>query len=212
MTATVPQPRDSVPAPARSAALVPVWDLPLRLLHWATALCVLVAWFTPNTYDTMHRSAGYAVLVLLPVRLVWGFIGTRHSRFRNPLRVCRVLPRYLLDMARGRSRRYLGLNPAGSAISMAMLVLLVISGVSGWMQVTLRFFGVAWVQDTHTYASDAVMVLVLVHVVGVVLMSIRQRENLVRAMITGWKRNGTAARTFSRLELPFRFNRNGKRP
>jgi cytochrome b len=92
------------------------------------------------------------------------------------------------------SRRYLGLNPAGSAISMAMLVLLVISGVSGWMQVTLRFFGVAWVQDTHTYASDAVMVLVLVHVVGVLLMSIRQRENLVRAMITGWKRSGAAGR------------------
>ena len=173
---------------------MPVWDLPLRLLHWATALCVLVAWFRPNAYDTLHRSAGYAVLVLVPIRLVWGFTGTRYSRFRNPLRVCRALPRYLMDVARGRSRRYLGLNPAGSAISMAMLLLLVISGVSGWMQVTLRFFGVAWVQDTHTYASDAVMLLALVHVLGVLAMSIRQRENLVRAMITGWKRSGAARR------------------
>jgi cytochrome b len=188
----VQHPRDPKPASARPGAAVPVWDLPLRLLHWATALCVLVAWFTPNAYDTLHRSAGYAVLVLVPVRLVWGLTGTRYSRFRNPLRVGRALPRYLMDVARGRSRRYLGLNPAGSAISMAMLILLVISGVSGWMQVTLRFFGVAWVQDTHTYASDAVMVLALVHVLGVLLMSIRQRENLVRAMITGWKRSGAA--------------------
>jgi cytochrome b len=194
LTATVQHPRDPQPASARPGAPVPVWDLPLRLLHWATALCVLVAWFTPNTYDTLHRSAGYAVLILVPVRLVWGFTGTRYSRFRNPLRVGRALPRYLMDMARGRSRRYLGLNPAGSAISMAMLILLVISGVSGWMQVTLRFFGVAWVQDAHTYASDAVMLLALVHVLGVLLMSIRQRENLVRAMITGWKRSGAARR------------------
>jgi cytochrome b len=194
LTATVQQPRDPQPASTRSGAPVQVWDLPLRLMHWATALCVLVAWFTPNTYDTLHRSAGYGVLVLVPFRLVWGFIGTRHSRFRNPLRVCRALPRYLLDMARGRSRRYLGLNPAGSAISMAMLILLAISAVSGWMQVTLRFFGVAWVQDTHSYASDAVMLLALLHVLGVALMSIRQRENLVRAMITGWKRSGVARR------------------
>jgi cytochrome b len=186
----MPQPSDPPPASTRPGAPVLVWDLPLRLLHWATALCVVVAWFTPNSYDTLHRIVGYAVLVLVPVRLVWGFIGSRHSRFRNPLRVCRVLPRYLMDIARGRNRRYLGLNPAGSAISMAMLVLLMISGVSGWMQVTVRFFGVAWVQDTHTYASDAVMMLALLHVVAVLLMSIRQRENLVRAMITGRKRNG----------------------
>jgi cytochrome b len=194
VTATVQHPRDPRPASERPGALVPVWDLPLRLLHWATALCVLVAWFTPNAYDMLHRSAGYAVLGLVPIRLVWGFIGPRYSRFRNPLRVCRALPRYLMDMARGRSRRYLGLNPAGSAISMAMLILLAISGLSGWMQVTLRFFGVAWVQDTHTYASDAVMLLALVHVLGVLVMSIRQRENLVRAMITGWKRSGAARR------------------
>ena len=178
----------------RADAPVPVWDLPLRLLHWTTAACVLVAWLTPNSHDTLHRSAGYAVLALLPLRLLWGFFGTRHSRFRNPVRILRALPSYLLDIGRGRSRRYLGLNPAGSAMSMAMLILLAISGVTGWMQVTLRFFGVAWVQDTHTCASYAVLLLALLHVLAVVWMSIRQRENLLRAMITGWKRNGSAGR------------------
>jgi cytochrome b len=194
VTAAVQQARNPTPAPMRPRAPVPVWDLPLRLLHWATALCVLVAWVTPNSYDTLHRSAGYAILVLVPLRLLWGFVGTRYSRFRNPLRVYRALPRYLLDVGQGRSRRYLGLNPAGSAIAMAMLGLLVISAVSGWMQVTLRFFGVAWVQDMHTCSSYAVMLLVLVHLVGVLLTSIRQRENLLRAMITGWKRSANAGR------------------
>jgi cytochrome b len=184
---------EKTPAPMRSDAPVLVWDLPLRLVHWATALCVLIAWLTPNTHDTLHRSAGYGVLGLTLCRLLLGFFGTRYSRFQNPLRVGRALPRYLASLLRGRTRRYLGLNPAGSAMSIVMLLLLAISGISGWMQVTLRFFGVAWVQDTHTYASYAVIALAVVHVLGVLFMSARQKENLVRAMITGWKRGGSRA-------------------
>jgi cytochrome b len=57
------------------------------------------------------------------------------------------------------------------------------------MQVTVRFFGVAWVEGLHTYSSDLVMILVIVHLLGVLTMCVLQRENLVRAMITGRKRD-----------------------
>jgi cytochrome b len=56
------------------------------------------------------------------------------------------------------------------------------------MSTTVRFFGVPWVEDTHSYVSDAVIVLVVVHVLGVLVMCVLQKENLIRAMITGWKR------------------------
>jgi cytochrome b len=69
-----------------------------------------------------------------------------------------------------------------------MLSLLAVSTITGWMSTTVRFFGVPWVEDTHGYVSDAVIVLVVVHVLGVLLMCVLQRENLIRAMITGWKR------------------------
>ena len=69
----------------------------------------------------------------------------------------------------------------------AMLGLLVISTVTGAMQVTVRFFGVWWIEDTHAYSSEAVMVLAGLHVLGTLLMSVLQRENLVRAMFTGRK-------------------------
>jgi cytochrome b len=55
------------------------------------------------------------------------------------------------------------------------------------MQITLQFFGVAWVQDLHTYAADAALGLALLHVLGVVFTSVRHRENLVRSMLTGRK-------------------------
>jgi cytochrome b len=70
---------------------------------------------------------------------------------------------------------------------MALLAMLTLSSVTGAMQVTVSFFGVWWVEDTHTYSSDAVIILVVLHIIGTILMSILQRENLPLAMITGRK-------------------------
>jgi cytochrome b len=166
---------------------VPVWDWPLRAWHWALVVFVLIAWFTPSKYDRLHRFAGYAVIGLLVFRLGWGFLGTRHSRFRALRARLRAAPAYLWGLCYGNSGRYVGLNPAGAAMMVALLSLLAISTITGAMQVTVRFFGIWWVEDTHSYSSDAVMILVVLHVVGTILMSIVQRENLIWAMFTGRK-------------------------
>ena len=169
--------------------MVRVWDWPLLAYHWALAFFVLLAWVTPNKYDTLHRIAGYIVLGLIVFRLGWGFVGTRYSRFRNLMLVFRAMPRYLRNLRHGNTGRYLGLNPAGAAMLVAMLLLLAISTISGWMQVTVRFFGVWWVEEIHLYSSNAVIVLVVLHVLGVLLTCVLRKENLVRSMITGWKRD-----------------------
>jgi cytochrome b len=176
--------------PARSSApdMVKVWDWPLRLTHWALAFFVLLAWFTPGAYDSLHRFAGYTVVGLIAFRLVWGFFGTRFSRFHAVGRRLRAAPGYLASLRNGASGRYRGLNPAGTAMLVVMLVLLAISTLTGWMSTTVRFFGVWWVEDTHGWVSDAVIVLVVVHIAGVLVMCVLQKENLVRAMISGWKR------------------------
>src|SRR5262249_42742953 len=113
-----------------------VWDLPLRLYHWALAASVLVAWFSANVFDSLHEIAGYTVLALIAFRLVGGFVGTRTSRFRSSVRPPGAVLRYLAQLLRGRAGRYLGLNPAGAAMAIALLVLLAISTISGWMQLT----------------------------------------------------------------------------
>jgi cytochrome b len=169
------------------SGLVLVWDWPLRLWHWGLVLFVLVAWFTPNIYDGPHRWAGYLVIGLLVFRMAWGFLGTRHSRFRTLRARLRAAPAYLWGLRRGNAGRYLGLNPAGAAMMVTLLALLAVSTITGVMQTTVRFFGIWWVEDTHTYSSDAVMILVLLHVIGALVMSVVQRENLVGAMFTGRK-------------------------
>lgn len=167
---------------------VAVWDLPLRLWHWALAASVVAAWFTPTVYDGLHRIVGYAVIGLLAFRLVWGFWGSRYSRFRMIGVRVRAAPRYLWNLRRGITGRYIGLNPAGTLMLVTLLVALAVSAITGALSVTVTFFGVWWIEDTHAYASDAVIVLVVLHIVGVVGMGMLQRENLIRAMITGRKR------------------------
>ncbi|QFI73707.1 cytochrome b/b6 domain-containing protein [Bradyrhizobium betae] len=179
---------DGTPADRTASRTVTVWDLPLRLWHWALAASVLAAWFTPTVHDSVHRIVGYTVLALLAFRLVWGVWGSRYSRFRMVGVRLRAAPRYLWNLRRGMTGRYIGLNPAGTLMLVALLLSLAVSAISGALSVTVTFFGVWWIEDTHAYASDAVMVLVVLHVVGVVLMGLLQRENLIRAMFTGRKR------------------------
>ena len=168
--------------------MVKVWDWPLRLSHWALAVFVLLAWFTPGKHDGLHRFAGYIVAGLIVFRLAWGLFGTRFSRFHAIGRRLRAAPGYLVNLRHGATGLYRGLNPAGTAMLVAMLLLLAVSTVTGWLSTTVRFFGVWWIEDTHGYVSDAVIVLVVIHVVGVLAMCALQKENLVRSMITGWKR------------------------
>lgn len=179
---------DRTPADRAVSRTVAVWDLPLRLWHWVFAACILAAWFTPTVYDRLHRIIGYTVLGLLAFRLVWGFWGSRYSRFRMVSVRLRAAPRYLWNLRRGITGRYIGLNPAGTLMLVALLLAVAVSAITGAMSVTVTFFGVWWVEDTHHYSSDAVIVLVVLHVVGVLLMGLLQRENLIRAMITGRKR------------------------
>ena len=172
---------------ARSATTVQVWDLPLRFWHWALAILVLVAWVTPNVYDRLHRLAGYSVIGLLAFRLIWGFAGTRYARFGKLGVRLRAAPRYIWNLRRGITGRYIGLNPAGTVMLVALLLTLAVSAITGAMEVTVTFFGVWWVEDTHAYASDAVIILIGLHVLGVIVVGLLQRQNLVRAMFTGRK-------------------------
>src|SRR5262249_59605790 len=115
----------------------------------------------------------------LVVGVGWGFFGPRRARFAAFLPRAATVLRYLWRLGRGRTGRYLGHNPAGAAMAIALLMLTAVSCVSGWMQITVRWFGVDWVEQLHTCSSHAVLVLAVVHVLGVLMMCVLQREHLV---------------------------------
>lgn len=172
----------------RSPAMARVWDPIVRIFHWSLVLSFAVAWFTRHSSEGIHYGAGYFAAAFIGMRLLWGRIGTPYARFSQFVRDPATVARYLRAMLKGREPRYIGHNPAGGAMVLALMMAMVATAVTGWMMTTDTLFGVQWVGWTHDLASYGLLFLVLIHICGVILASLRHRENLVGAMITGRKR------------------------
>ncbi|MFA6155811.1 cytochrome b/b6 domain-containing protein [Mesorhizobium sp.] len=169
-------------------ATIKVWSLYVRLFHWSLVLCVAVAWLSSGEIMKVHVLAGYSAGVLIASRLIAGLAGSGYTRFRQFVRGPGAVSSYLADVANGHERRYLGHNPAGGAMVLALLACVAGIALTGWMQTTDAWWGVAWVEDTHKILGNGILVLIGLHVGGVLLASLRHHENLVRAMVTGRKR------------------------
>lgn len=172
---------------------VRVWDPVVRLFHWSLVVAFVVAWFTGDELKELHEAAGYTIVGLLVVRLIWGFVGTSHARFADFVYRPSTVVAYLVDTARLRAKRYLGHNPAGGMMVLALLLMLAVTAATGIMTTTDAFWGVKWVEEAHEFAANLTVVLVGLHLAGVLVASAEHRENLVRAMITGRKRSGNSA-------------------
>jgi cytochrome b len=169
---------------------VRVWDPFVRLFHWSLVGLFLIAWATGEEWGYVHTRAGYAIAGLLAARIIWGFVGTKHARFSSFVYSPRTVLAFLADTARLKARRYLGHNPAGGVMVIALMVMIALITATGIMMTTDAFRGVEWVGEAHEALVNVAIVLVILHVAGVVLASFEHSENLVRAMVTGWKRPG----------------------
>lgn len=180
------QPPASTGAP--DAQTIRVWDPLVRLFHWSLVAAFVVAWASGKELQGLHRAAGYAIVGLLALRIVWGFVGPAYARFGDFVHRPSVVVAYLRDAARFRARRYLGHNPAGGAMILVLIATLAAVCVTGIMMTTDAYWGVAWVGEAHGLAANLAVVLVGLHLLGVFAASVEHRENLVKAMITGRKR------------------------
>lgn len=166
---------------------VRVWDLFVRVFHWTIVVCVFGAFFIISPRD-LHKTLGWIVAGALVLRFVWGWIGSRHARFTDFVPGPRTFFGYARDLFRGRERRYLGHNPAGGAMVVALMSVLVVVATTGWMMGTDAYFGEEWVEELHHLLANGLMAMIALHVAGVVWESVRHGENLVLAMISGRKK------------------------
>ena len=138
---------------------VPVWDAGVRILHWSLAVAVATAWLTRHRPGPAHEWLGYATLALVALRVTWGFGRSPYARFTQFVRSPHHTLQYAWNLAHGRQRRYLGHNPLGGWMAVALLVAVLATGVSGWLYTTDRFWGVEWVETLHSMLSDITWVL-----------------------------------------------------
>jgi cytochrome b len=171
-----------------SRGTVPVWDLAVRVLHWSLVLTVAAAWLTRHSPGRWHEWLGYATLAVVAARTAWGFLGAGYARFADFVQPASVTVAYSRDVIAGREVRYVGHNPLGGWMVLALLAMVALVGLTGWLYTTDQFWGVPWVEELHETLSDVLFAFVGLHILGVVFTSVRHRENLPGAMLHGRKR------------------------
>lgn len=180
------------------------WDLPTRIFKWGLVVLVVDAWVS-NRYGASvpnwHRWNGYAILVLIVFRVLWGFAGGSTSRFSafaaSPLRALG----YARDLVvAGRERRFLGHNPLGAYMIFALMIAVALQAIAGLYSAdqdrlviegplakTISDSAVDRVSAFHGYWFDVILVLVAVHIAVNLLYGFVKRDPVIQAMISGSK-------------------------
>jgi cytochrome b len=186
--------------------MVRVWDPLVRLFHWSLAASFTIAFVTEDDLLALHVWAGYLISGLILIRVLWGFVGPRHARWSDFVKEPAEIVAYLKAAVRSRAARYLGHNPAGGVMVVALMLSLTVTSLTGLavygaqelsgptMAPLLSGLSEGWahaLEDIHEVLANLTLLLVLLHVAGVAFASLEHRENLVRAMITGLKRSET---------------------
>jgi cytochrome b len=177
---------DMVEGRATRPQTMKVWDVAVRLFHWSLVAAMAYEFLFRAGTDT-HNTLGYVVLGLVGFRIVWGFTGTRHARFADFVKSPLETLRYIASMLRGHPARFIGHKPAGAAMVLALLAMIILTAGSGWAMTTDALWGEEWIEELHEGAANLTLALIAFHVLGVILASWQHRENLFRAMLTGRK-------------------------
>ncbi len=164
------------------------WDGPIRLFHWTLVVLLPAAWFSHDLRGPWHEWLGYGAAAVVALRVGWGFVGSSPARFTTFVRGPAVVLAYLRTVLAGHPPRYLGHNPLGGWMVVALLATAGLLSASGWLFTTEWLWGYEWLSETHVVLGWVLVGLVALHVAGVVFTSWHQRENLVRAMVDGRKR------------------------
>jgi len=177
-----------------------VWDLPLRLFHWSLLISFMLAWWSADddAYLRLHLSAGYVLLGLLVFRVLWGFYGSHYARFGQFIKSPKQVWEYLYQLMGATQPAYSGHSPlAGWAILVLLSSLLALS-LSGLLvlggeerQGIFKYWispasGDVW-RLIHAALFQLMQILLILHLLGVGMDMVLQRQNIVKTMFTGYK-------------------------
>lgn len=170
-----------------------VWDLSLRVFHWAFALCVVSALAIALTVDDDspafrgHMLAGLSAGFMLIVRLIVAVVGGKFSRPTGLLFSPAETLKYLAGAFTGNAQRYTGHNPGTANAALGMFVLVILLVLSG---LTMNS---ETAEDAHKVFAYTMIGLIGAHLLGITLHTIRHKELISLSMITGWKQGEEGA-------------------
>jgi cytochrome b len=178
-----------------------IWDLPLRIFHWLFACTVIASWYTSdqdNDLIDIHMKLGYFALGLLVFRILWGFVGTKHSLFSSFFPTPNRLRLYIADIRNNQIKNSTGHNPLGSLMVFLMIFLISLQAISG-LFINDDVFSSGPYYDSVSKEVEQVMMFLhhnvfdfMIAAIGMHLFAIAyyvriKKQSLILPMITGKK-------------------------
>ncbi|MBF0193533.1 MAG: cytochrome b/b6 domain-containing protein, partial [Magnetococcales bacterium] len=178
---------------------VKVWDLAVRIFHWSLVVFVITALVSIKMGDIqLHAISGIGTLVLVIFRLVWGVVGSENARFTYFVRSPLVAINYLKKALSGEPPQYLGHNPAGAWMIVALLgVLLLQAGLglftseddhlffSGPLVELIKPETSYAITELHEIIGELLPLLIVIHVAAALFYLFIKKENLILPLING---------------------------
>jgi cytochrome b len=183
----------SVSAPIR------IWDLPIRIFHWLLVLLFVAAYTTHilgTDYFIYHLWFGYATLILVSFRILWGFVGTYHARFSNFVRNPIATIKYALSVFKKTDKPHAGHNPLGAIMVIILLPAILVQAITG-LFTNDEIFNVgplyAYISDElslsltslHRQLFYWILGAIVLHIAAVLCHQFLKRDNIIGAMFTG---------------------------
>lgn len=164
-----------------------VWDVPARVFHWLLVLCFAGAWLTSESerLQMIHYAFGYSAVALVLFRLVWGFVGTKYARFTQFLRGPNEMAGHIKSVLSSHQHSSPGHNPVGGIVMVGLMLIILLIGLTGYWSVK-EFLG-DFMSEAHEAIASIALGLAILHIAAAVIMSLLQKENLIRAMVNGKK-------------------------
>ncbi|MFC3095971.1 cytochrome B [Alteromonas sediminis] len=178
-----------------------IWDIPVRICHWAIVLLVIAQWVTAELLDDAiqwHAWFGYGLLGVVVFRLLWGFIGSRYARFGQFLASPKTVLHYLVATFKGEAPTYTGHNPLGGWMALFLLLVLLVQSITGLFMTDEIFFSAPYfsavssdvqslMNTLHHQAFTVIQIAVLLHVIAALIYVFVKKQPIIKAMVTGKK-------------------------
>lgn len=170
-----------------------VYDLPTRLFHWLFTGLFIVAFFIAKVIDdesyvySYHMLAGITLSFVVLLRILWGFVGTKNARFANFPLSYSALFSYFQSLLRGDKKKWSGHNPASSWAALIMLALALALGVTGYLMTSGP--NKETYEDIHEIFANAFVLVVIAHIAGLILHTLRHKDGVGFSMLDGKKQD-----------------------
>ena len=179
---------DLMPSNIPKTKQVRVWDILVRITHWTVAAGIFANLLFTEDGSELHEIVGYTVVGLVVIRLLWGLFGTRYARFSNFFPTPTRLKRHLADLsARRVDEDHLGHNPLAALMMFTLWAVIIGLGLTGYLMETKILGSKDLMEGIHEFLANSLYLLVPLHIVSAIVVSYWERQNLIKAMITGNK-------------------------